>query len=274
MKIGIIGTGNMGKILIQAMVDSNAVHASDMMVTNRSPEKVKRIKQHYPQIKIARHAVELAENSKFIFICVKPLQIYPLIQQLNDVLTEDHILISITSPISTDELENETTCQVTRIIPSITNRAFSGASLFSFGKRMSDENKRLLTGLFEYFSQPVYISEEHTRVASDIVSCGPAFISYLLQQFIDGAVRQTSISKELAIELTSNMLVGLSNLIEKNYYSLETLQEKVTVQGGITGIGIEVLENEVGEMFDQLFIATHRKYAEDRRGIHEQFSKS
>lgn len=261
----------MGSILIQAMIESKSVKTSDLIITNRSLGKANRLKEQYPNLQIAESANEVVENCQFIFICVKPLQIYPLLQQLHDSLDENKVIISITSPISTEELERVTRCQVARIIPSITNRAESGCTLISYGNRITKQNRRYITRIMESFSQPIYISEEHTRVASDIVSCGPAFFSYLLQCFIDGAVRQTSISREVATELTSNMLIGLSDLIEKNYYSLETLQEKVTVKGGITGIGIQVLEDGVGNMFDQLFIETHRKYAEDRKWIREQF---
>lgn len=271
VKIGIIGTGNMGSVLIQAMIDSQSVKSHDLIITNRTLEKANRLKEQYPDIHIVNDPVDVSKMCKFIFICVKPFQIYPLLQQLNDTLDEHKVIISITSPISTEELESATKSQVARIIPSITNRALSGCTLISYGKRMTEDNQRTLSNIMESFSQPIFISEEHTRVASDIVSCGPAFFSYLLQQFIDGAVRQTTISREVATELTSNMLIGLCSLIEKNHYSLETLQEKVTVKGGITGIGIEVLEDGVGDMFDQLFIETHRKYAKDRKGISEQF---
>lgn len=271
VKIGIIGTGNMGTILIQALIDSKAVKASDLVIINRSIEKAIRLKKQYPDIHIADEITEVGQRCQFIFICVKPFQIFPLLQEMKDVLDENKVIISITSPISVDELENTTPSQVARIIPSITNRALSGCTLITFGNRILEENKQKLLQLVSAFSEPFEISEEYTRVASDIVSCGPAFLSYLLQRFIDGAITQTNIPKDVATELTNHMLIGFAKLIENNYYSLETLQEKVTVKGGITGIGIEVLKNGTGNTFDELFKETHRKFAEDRKGIIEQY---
>lgn len=271
VKIGVIGTGNMGTILIQALIESNSVKASDITITNRTLEKANRLKAQYPNLHVAASANDTAKNSDFVFICVKPTQFYPLLKKINESLSNEKVLISITSPISTEELEGAVSCQVARVIPSITNRALSGCSLITVGKRMSKENQKKLVELLDGFSQPIYIEEENTRVASDIVSCGPAFLSYLLQCFINAAVRQTSITKEQATELTSEMLIGLGKLIEKNVYSLETLQEKVNVKGGITGMGLQVLEDEVGDMFDLLFKETHKKYEEDRKEITEQF---
>ena len=261
----------MGSILIQAMIDAQSVKPQDLIITNRTLEKALALKKQYPNIRVEKDPIQVAKACQFVFICVKPFQIYPLLEQLNDELSDEKVIVSITSPISVEELEKAANCQVARIIPSITNRALSGCTLITYGSRITERNQRQLLNIMKSFSKPIYISEEHTRVASDIVSCGPAFFSYLLQRFIDGAVMQTSLPRETATELTANMLIGLSKLIEKNHYSLETLQEKVTVKGGITGVGIEVLEENIGDMFEQLFMETHLKFAEDRKGILEQF---
>lgn len=68
--------------------------------------------------------------------------------------------------------------------------------------------------LFTHISKPVEISSGITRAASDIVSCGPAFMSYLVQRFIDAAVEETDITKEEAVIMSTEMLVGLGKLLE------------------------------------------------------------
>ena len=67
--------------------------------------------------------------------------------------------------------------------------------------------------------------------------------------FIQAAVHETKIDVRNATILASEMLIGLGELLRKGYYTLPTLQEKVCVKGGITGEGINVLENELGEYF-------------------------
>ena len=117
------------------------------------------------------------------------------------------------------------------------------------------------------------IDEDNTRVASDIVSCGPAFC-YLLQKFIRASVKETGIDEGLATELASEMLIGMGALIEKNYYTLPALQEKVSVKGGITGEGINVLENHpIEEIFQNLFRATHKKFQEEVHEINKQYNQ-
>ncbi|MSO01218.1 pyrroline-5-carboxylate reductase dimerization domain-containing protein, partial [Bacillus paralicheniformis] len=142
-----------------------------------------------------------------------------------------------------------------RVIPSITNRALAGVSLVTYGDHCSKEWQESIQWLFEQISVPTIIEEKITRVASDIVSCGPAFFSYLTQRFIDAAVKETKIDNDTATKLASEMLIGLGELLRQGHYTLPTLQEKVCVKGGVTGEGIKVLEKEIGDMFEHLFQA-------------------
>ncbi|MFC5466664.1 late competence protein ComER [Lederbergia graminis] len=272
MKIGIIGTGNMGTILSEALLDAKSVSPSDLIVINRTKAKAERLKDRYKDIVIANNIEELIVRSDLIFLCIKPADFYSLLLENKDFFNEEKCIVSITSPIQPDWLESLVNCSCARIIPSITNRAHSGVTLFTFGNRCSELWKNKLNTLFSAVSLPLEINEEITRVSSDIVSCGPAFFSYLTRRFIEAAVSETAIDEETATILSEQMLIGLGELLKKGYYSLPTLEEKVCVKGGITGEGINVLENEVGDMFEKLFQATHAKFNDEKSKLERDFN--
>ncbi|MBM7645823.1 competence protein ComER [Scopulibacillus daqui] len=271
MKLGIIGTGNMGTILIQSLIEGAAVSPEDLLITNRTIEKAFKLKAEYPEVHIVRTAVEVTKNTDIIFVCIKPLDIYPLLEDLKDELSPDQCLVSITSPVTVEQIESVVPCHVIRVIPSIVNRSLSGSTLVTFGKRCGEQKKKQLLDILKKFSTPVCIEENVTRVASDICSCGPAFFSYLLERFIQGAVQETEISREQATQLTSDMIIGLGKLLEKNIYTLSGLKEKVTVKGGVTGVGLNVLESGIGEVFEHLFQKTQEKFKEDHLYVDKQF---
>ncbi len=272
MKIGVIGTGNMGTILIEAWLETNTLKPSDLIITNRTPSKALALQKKFDGIKVTNTAAELAKLADVIFVCVKPLQIHSLLQVLKPYINQEHLLVSITSPLSVSQLENELCCSCARFIPSITNRACSGVSLLSFGKSCTEPWKDFLQTLAGRISTPIVIKNEITRISSDIVSCGPAFFSFLAQTFIDMACESTEIDRDTATILTEKMLIGLGDLLSKGIYTLPTLQEKVCVKGGITGEGIKVLEaSKIEETFADVFRATHEKFAEDIEEIEKQF---
>lgn len=272
MNIGFIGTGNMGRILIDAFIESKAVHPSQLIITNRTKNKAKMIQKQHREIQLGDCAEEVVRSSQLIFVCVKPLDIHPLLIKIKPLLTQEHCIVSITSPISVEQLESIVPTQVARIIPSITNRALSGVSLMTYGNHCSAFYQNYLTNLFSSMSKTVSIPQNITRVSSDIVSCGPAFFSFLLQRFIDAAVQETEISKEEATIMASDMIIGMGKLLEKEIFTLPTLQEKVCVKGGVTGEGIKVLEAELGDMFVHLFQKTHEKFDEDIELVEKQFN--
>ena len=271
MKIGIIGTGNMGRILAEALLDSGAAKENSLMAANRTIGKALALKNVYPGILVTDSATEAARFADFVFLCVKPLESRGVLKDIAPFLGKDKCLVSITSPISTDQLETATECSIIRMIPSITNRALAGATLVTYGKRCSSTWKRTLDALLRKISVPIEIEQDYVRVASDIVSCGPAFFSYLLQEFIRAAVKETNIDEDRATKMASGMLIGMGELLRKGHYTLPALQEKVCVKGGITGEGIKVLENGLGDLFTDLFKATHTKFKEDLEKVEKQF---
>jgi competence protein ComER len=271
LKIGIIGTGNMGRILTEALMDGKAVSPASMTITNRTIAKALDIKKEYKDVNVAENGRQVAEKSSLIFICVKPHDIHKVIKDISPFLSKEKCIVSITSPISVDQLESVAPCSVARAIPSITNRALSGVSLLTFGKKCDEEWKSILQNLFEAISTPVHIDENITRVSSDIVSCGPAFFAYLTQRFIQAAVKETEIDEKTATILAEQMLIGMGDLMKKGFYTLPTLQDKVCVKGGITGEGIKVLEERLGDVFEHLFQATHAKFNEDLEQVKEHY---
>lgn len=270
MKWGIIGTGNMGTILAESWLESGMLKQEELYITNRTIDKAHAIQRHYPNIHVCEDAASIAEQTDVVFICVKPLDIHPLLVNLESYLSKQQCLVSITSPYAVEELEELVPCQVARLVPSITNRALSGVSLLTFGDSVEPVMKGYLTQSCKVFSRPLEIKDSITRVSSDIVSCGPAFFSYLVQRFIQSACEETDITEEEASIMMTEMIIGYGKLIEEGHYSLKTLQEKVCVKGGVTGEGIDVLEREVGNMFNLLFHRTHHKYAKDKKEIRLQ----
>ncbi|MBB2480066.1 late competence protein ComER [Bacillus sp. APMAM] len=271
MKIGIIGTGNMGTILVESFVDSKAISPSNLYIINRTSAKAKKLQNKYPLIHICNDIPEIIHTCDLIFLCVKPLEMHPLLTKYKDLFSKDKCLVSITSSVSVEQLSSVTQCSCARAIPSITNRALAGVSLLTFSPTCDEYWKRTIKELLAYISIPLEIDQNITRVSSDIVSCGPAFFSYLTQAFIDAAVKKTNIDTSSATILAGEMLVGLGDLLKKGFYTLPTLQEKVCVKGGITGEGIKVLENELGDVFENIFIATHEKFNEDVEAVKKQF---
>lgn len=271
MHIGFIGTGNMGHVFIESFIKSGAFLPSDIIAANRSAEKIARLSAKYPGLNIGS-AKEVTCKADVLFLCVKPLDYKCVLDEIKKELSSEQIIVSITSSITPLLLEQVLpSSKVARIIPSITNAVLRGVTLLSFGSRLSTEDKKFLFHLMSTISTPMEIDPSITRISSDIVSCGPAFFSFLMQRFIDHATLETSITEEEATKMMTSMIIGLGRLLEEGGYSLPELQAKVCVPGGVTGIGLNIIDKETATVFRHMIRATQEKYRQDLLEANESF---
>ncbi|GGD71783.1 late competence protein ComER [Paenibacillus nasutitermitis] len=263
MKVGFIGIGSMGSLLIDSLVGSGALEPSNITASNRTFAKAEKLAMQHPGLHAVQHNSDAVIGQDIIFLCIKPLEFKPVLEEISGIVREDQIIVSITSPVMIKQLEELLPCKIAKVIPSITNYVCCGATLCMFGNRLNESDMSRLKRLFSAISTPLIIDEKHTRIVSDISSCGPAFMAYVLQCFIDAAVQETGISREEAVVVASAMLLGTGQLLTDGGMSPEALQARVSVPGGITAQALALLEQELSGVFNAVIQTTHAKYEED-----------
>ncbi|MBW4080207.1 late competence protein ComER [Paenibacillus sp. S150] len=273
MKVGFIGTGSMGSLLIDAFLSSGALEPCDVLASNRSPNRLLQLKQRHPGISIGSNR-ETADGSDIVFICVKPLEFKSLIDEISASMRSEQIVVSVTSPVMLYHLESTLPSKIAKVIPSITHCAKSGSSLCIFGSRLNKKDRLLLLRLLSFVGVPMEIQEKHTRIASDFSSCGPAFISYFIERWIKAATAATGIDETLVTRLAGEMLLGTGKLLTEGGFTPQELQERVAVRGGITAEALNHLRSSLEGVFERLITTTHDKYDEDVEKLDALFGLS
>lgn len=274
MKVGFIGTGSMGGLLIEAFLSSGALEPHHILASNRSPGRLQQLQNRHPGITLCESNKETAAGSDIVFLCVKPLEFKTLTDEIAASLNSSQIVVSITSPVQLYHLESVLPSRIAKVIPSITNNVKSGSSLCIFGSRITKKDRLILLRLLSFISVPVEIPESHTRIASDFSSCGPAFISYFAQRWVEAAVEATGIDEALISRLTGEMLLGTGKLLTEGQFTPQELQERVAVRGGITAEALNHLRSSLEGVFERLITTTHDKYDEDVDKLDLLFGRS
>lgn len=274
MKVGFIGTGSMGSLLIDAFVSSGALIPQEVLASNRSPHKLLQLAERHPGILLCESNAETASKSDIIFLCVKPMEFKALTNEIGSCLRSDQIVVSITSPVQLQHLEMVLPSKIAKVIPSITHRVKGGTSLCVFGDRLNKNDRLLLIQLLSYIGVPLEIREHHTRIASDFSSCGPAFLSYFIERWIESAIEATGIDEALISTLAGEMLLGTGKLLTEGNFTPQELQERVAVPGGITAEALNHLRCSLEGVFERLITTTHDKYDEDVSKLDLQFGRN
>lgn len=263
----------MGSLLIEAFIVAEAAEPNQIYVSNRTFAKVEKLALKFPGLQAEVTNVAVAQHSDIIFLCIKPHEFAQVVAEIKSYLTKDKLVVSITSPVLLRQLEQELDCQIAKVIPSITNKMWSGATLCIYGKQITKAHQTELEKLLAYISEPIRIEESFTRIVSDISSCGPAFFAFLLQQFIEAAVEETGIARDEAMMIAGNMLLGTGLLLTEGGMTTEDVQQRVAVPGGITAQALAMLQRDTVGIFNNLIRTTHNKYYEDLEKVQATFNK-
>lgn len=263
----------MGRTLVEAFIRAQTFRPSEIIVSNRTQSKAEQLAAMYPGMRVAHGNLELVREVACFFICVKPGEFRTVLEEIESGVQPEQLAISITSPVMLEDLEKWLPCKVAKIIPSVTNQILCGTSLYIPGSRMNEQEQKWLHQLLSTISTPLRTEETHTRIASDLASCAPAFLAKILEQMVEAAVKKTGIPRETAVPLVNQMALGVGKLLTEGGYSLETLQQRVAVPGGITAEGLRLLDRDLSPTFEKLFHITHEKYAEDVEKVKKSLHK-
>lgn len=252
MRIGVIGTGNIGSMIATAFASSPDI---EVLIYNRTREKAEQVLRKAPRVHIAETAAELMQAVDVVFLCTKAKDGQPLVEQLGNLLTEDQVLVTTISKVPASTWESMTAARVAKVIPSIVQTTLSGIILVHYGSRFDRNLKNAFEQLLQRIATPYEVAEDQIRVASDLTSCGPALIAFLLQEWARMAAATGKISLCDAEHLLTQTTVGLADLLQSGM-TLGSVIRKVAVPGGVTEIGVHSLSQTAADMFKALHEAT------------------
>ena len=257
MSVGFVGMGNMGQMLVTALVRAGALPPEEAVISNRSPEKRRRVAEALPGVQQAFGNGDLARRCRTIFLCVKPGETRAVLNDMGPYITDGHLLVLINNTISIAMLEERTAARIAKVIPSVVQTVGKGASLLMFGERCTHEDKALLVRLMSAISQPHLIAESQARIASDLTSCGPAFISYAFRALSEAARRAApGLSRAEADAMIRETAKATCELMERTGYTFDDIIARVSTPGGVTADGIKVMDELFHGLWEQVLETT------------------
>lgn len=261
-KIGFIGYGSMGSMLIQRFIDTGAIQAENVIVATRTISKLNALKEKYPSIDVAGGNIAVSKECKTIFVCVRPLDMNTILDEISGFITPDTHLISIAGAVEIRDIEAFVKCKVTKLIPTITSEISAGVSLVCHNSLVSLEDKNFIEKLLISIGSVKTINEEDMGFATVLTSCGPGFFAEIINQFIKSAIHNSSNISESDIEdMVTKTFIGTTRLSIEKEMTFDEIVKRVATKGGITQEGTAVLEAELPRVFDEVFNKTSEKRA-------------
>jgi pyrroline-5-carboxylate reductase len=230
MKLFVIGCGNMGSAIVEAIAEKSIF--DEIEVFDNNAEKCARLKGA-----TALPSIEDADINPdtFVLVAVKPQDIDPVLSALKGKMVSGSVLISIAAGVTTDRLTEGTDChEVVRVMPNTPVLVGKGACGWSATSSIPEAQVGVVRAMLESFGIAVKVNDDDEMNALGTLSgCGPAYVFYFMEALVAGAVK-LGMDKDAAKKLAMQTVLGGVMLAMDSDDDLETLRAKVTSKGGVT----------------------------------------
>lgn len=243
MKIGFIGTGNMGSGIIKGLLNSKFVPNENINIFDLDRSKVEPLEKNY-KLTVKNTEIEVVENSDIIILAVKP-HIYPtVLKKIRNYLTENTILLTIAAGFCLEKTESIVggDKKVVRTMPNTPAQVLEAMTAVTFNKNIKEEEKEIIFGLLNSFGKSVEIDENLMHAYTGISGSLPAYVYMFVEALADGGVLQ-GMPRNKAYEIVAQTVLGSAKMILETGKHPGELKDEVTSPAGTTIEAIRVLEN-------------------------------
>ena len=253
MRVGIIGYGSMGKMLLWKFSEAAKIAKQDLFVSNRTESKLEDAKD----IAQVVSNKELASSSDIVFVCVRPSDLKTVLEEIRDSINADALLVSLNGSVSFESIRKVIDIRTAKVIPSLTAEIGRSQTLVCFDKKVSD--KTALKDLLSCIGDVIELPENEMGMGSELVSCMPGFIASIFDVICKSAEGHTSIPREQIVKMVLSTMSATGDLMLQKEMSFEDVVTRVATKGGITEEGTKVVYEGFPETADLLFAKTLEK---------------
>ncbi len=242
VRLGIIGTGNMGEAIIRGLTSFSNVQLDNLFATDLDKTKLEAVKKQY-NIQICQDINDLLKKVDYILIAVKPQHIESVLSEIANQNKTFQLVISIAAGIDTKYIEKQIgkSIPVVRVMPNICATVNAAISALCGGIHATEESLQLTLKIFESIGKAVLVKEDLMDVVTGLSGSGPAYIFLAIEALSDAGVL-LGLPREVSTALAAQTTLGAAKMVIETGLHPATLKSKVTSPGGTTIQGVLALE--------------------------------
>jgi len=240
--ISIIGCGNIGTAVANGFIKSGHYSPDKIILTRRN---VKHLHHFQEQgFVVSTDNCAAVSRSEVIILMVTPSQIVNVLKEINSSLTKNHLLISVVSGVSIDEikLNIKSDVQIVRAMPK-TAAALCESITCLTSKSQNDSGLSHAEKLFNTIGHTLRIDESQMAAATALGACGVAFFLRAIRAASQGGI-EIGFHSDEAFTIAAQTARGAATLLLEHDSHPESEIDKVTTPQGATIAGLNEMEHQ------------------------------
>jgi len=235
VKLGFIGTGNMGSAIIKGIAKSN--FSAEIYAYDKDSQKLAAV-----PAKPCESASELVSLCKYVLLAVKPQVLGSVLDEIKACVTDETVFISICAGISEQYIRSHTipNAKVVLVMPNTPMMLGMGASAMSTDDRTTAEEFVFAKQVIESCGIAEVVPIDKMKEIICINGSSPAFIYLFAKGFVDYAAAN-GIDSDAALKLFAATLKGSAEMLTSSGMTVDELIKQVSSPGGTTIAGLDKL---------------------------------
>lgn len=206
----------------------------EIEVIGRSPSKLQRMQQKFPQIQVKVMSDKEDITNKNVIFCVKPYALQSVSLRLDGTA---NTLYSILAGTPLEFLKRQIKAKhYIRTMPNIAASKQKSMTTITGDKEVQNEALEI----FSSIGRTLWVNTENQLdIATALAGSGPAFLAIVAEALADGAVK-AGLERSYSVELVRGLFEGTAALLEDNHPAI--IKDSVMSPGGTTAQGLAQLE--------------------------------
>jgi len=240
--VGFIGAGNMASAMINGILNKKLIKPHHILVSDTDCAKISALKEA-TGVTIASDNRALAKDASIIIIAVKPAVYSLVLDEIFDLLSSRHIIVSIAPGLTTGFLSDKVKgkCKVVRTMPNIACLVQEGMTVICANHGLNETELNAVLGIMSSFGKVEIADESIIDAITAVSGSSPAFVCIFIEALADAGVMM-GIPREQAYRLASHTVSGSAKMVINTNKHPAELKDMVCTPGGTTIQGIYSLE--------------------------------
>jgi pyrroline-5-carboxylate reductase len=238
--LGIVGGGKIGEALLTGLLRGERT-PSDIVVVEKHRDRANYLTTNYGVKTL--DVPEAAAAARTLVLCVKPQDIGALLAELAQVVTPEHLIVSVAAGIPTAKISAALPegVPVVRCMPNTPALVDEAMTAVSAGAYADEPHLATAEALLASVGRVVRVPETQLDAVTALSGSGPAYFFYLVEAMIDAGIL-LGLPRALAAELIVQTAIGSAKMLRDSGEHPVQLREAVTSPGGTTIMAIRELE--------------------------------
>lgn len=245
-EIAVIGSGNAAEGIVHGLL-RRMILLDDRIIATDTNEDRRRVFQERFRITTTADNRSAVANSYIILLAVKPQQFREVCAGFAELVTADHLIVTIMAGVSTRSLAAlfpHVKARIVRAMPNLAMHVGEGVTGIFPGEHATEADLLRTQRIFEAGGRTIVLRDESLMDAVTAVSgTGPAYFYYFCEAIIE-AGKKAGLTHQEATLLATQTCLGAARMMMESPDPPDVLRRKVMSPGGTTEAAVHFMNQQ------------------------------